>query len=354
MPKIALLEIGKSHAETMLSQIIALKNENCNVVLCSDRAFLQQNDYFTEYIDEFHELSIPKSKIGRFKEMRRFSRWLKEQKVNVLIANTAQGKDICNLCIIAPPTVAIVGILHTIKVLDSSFTQRIISRKIKNYFVLNDTLKEYAKPRKGISVRSFYNNDFPYFEPHINKPHGQYWIVIVGGAEHQRRDLEGFIQIASKTPNNVHFYFLGKTAYHIPEVQRFIRRFEETEIVNRIHLFDHFLPNREFYGYLQQADGILPLIHPNTPSAEELLHRQITGVLLLSFGLKIPMLIHEYYQTWEDFHRSAIFYNFSNFKEQFILFQKNRDSIKMQMQNYPRFSAEIQNKQFGEFILSLL
>jgi len=354
VPKIALLEIGKNHAETMLSQMIALKNKNCHVVLCSDSLFLQQNDYFKEYIDEFHELSLPKSKMKRFVEMKRFNHWMKEQKVDVLIANTAGGKDIAYLCMIASKNITFVGIIHSIKKFRRSFTQGIISRKIKHYFVLNDTLKNYAQPRKGITVRSFYPLNFPSFESHMIKPTGEFWIALIGEVNSQRKDLDSFIQLAEQTPDNVHFFFLGKAFNERPDVQQFKKVCRESSISNRIHLFDHYLSNQELQGYIQQIDGILLLIHPNTLSSQGHLSAQITGAVPLSFGLKIPMLIHEHYKTWDDFHHSAIFYNFDNFKSQFALFQKNRNSIRAQMQNNPSFSSEIRNKQFGEFILSLV
>jgi len=354
MHKIALLEIGRSHYESMLSQMIALKNANCYIILCSDRLFFEQNTHFSSYIDEFHEISLSKSKIGRFIEMKRFNRWMKHHKIDMLIANTAHGKDIRNLCITASSRIPFVGIMHTIKGLQHSFTQRIISKKIKHYFVLNNTLKQKAYPQKGVFVHSFYPLNFPYFEPKVIKPLHEFWIIIIGGLQSSRRDLDGFIKLAIQTPENVHFYFLGNANDHNVEVQQFKQKCEQSNIFNRIHLFQDYLSNSEFYGYAQQADGILPLIHPNTLSGKELLSQQITGAVPLALGLKIPMLIHEHYKTWEDFHISAVFYNFNNFQEQLRLFQQDRETLYNKMKSEPKFSAELHNKRFADFILSLI
>src|SRR5690606_31802813 len=108
------------------------------------------------YSDEFHEVVLPQSMFGDFFAMVHLNKWLVKNKIDCVVANTAQGGHIRNLCLTASSHVKFFGIIHTIKLLKGSFTQVLISKKIKNYFVLNDTLKKYAGGQEGLTIHSFY------------------------------------------------------------------------------------------------------------------------------------------------------------------------------------------------------
>jgi hypothetical protein len=205
--RVAILEIGGSHDECILSQLIGLKQAGAWIVFCGTKEMFEKNSHFQSYSDEFHEVVLPKSMMGDFFEMVRLNKWFAKHKIDSVIANTAQGGHIRNLCLTASSNVKFFGIIHTIKLLNGSFTQKLISKKIKNYFVLNDTLKNYTGKHIGIDIHSFYPLNYPSFSETVNKPEGEFWVSIIGGVEYRRKDLNGFVEMAKKTKEHIHFYF---------------------------------------------------------------------------------------------------------------------------------------------------
>lgn len=349
--RIAIVEIGGSHDECILSQLIGLKQCGVWIVFCGTKEMFEKNSQFQYYSDEFHEVVLPKSMFGDFFAMVRLNRWFVKNKIDCVISNTAQGGHIRNLCLTASTSIQFFGIIHTIKLLKGSFTQNLISKKIKDYFVLNDTLKKYAGAQEGLNIHSFYPLSYPNFYTKIDKPNGELWISIIGGVEYRRKDLNGFVEMAKITDENVHFYFLGKSNRNSDEVEYFKKQIKETNLSHRVHLFNDFMNEDEFDAYLKQTDGILPLVHPNTPSAEEYFSRQISGAINVAFSYKIPMMIHEHYQDWEDFSKGVIFYNLETFEEQLLQFQKNIPDLKEQLKSNPKFSSDFQNQRFAEIVL---
>ncbi|HZH70420.1 MAG TPA: hypothetical protein VFD80_08225, partial [Flavobacteriaceae bacterium] len=146
--KIAVLEVGESHDECILSQVKGLKEKGCELIFCGRKTVYQRNSLFKTFFDAFYEVEVTGKK-GDFKKIRTLNRWLKQQKVEKVICNTAQGGHIRNLALLALTNdIKYYGILHTIKKIPGSFTQKIISLKIKHYFVLNDTLLTKIPPQK--------------------------------------------------------------------------------------------------------------------------------------------------------------------------------------------------------------
>lgn len=349
--RVAILEIGGSHDECILSQLIGLKQSGAWIVFCGTKEMFEKNSQFQYYSDEFHEVILPKSMVGDFFAMIRLNKWFVQQKIDCVIANTAQGGHIRNLCLTASSKVKFFGIIHTIKLLKGSFTQNLISKKINEYFVLNDTLKKYAGKQNGINIHSFYPLSYPNFYTKIDKPEGEFWISVIGGVEYRRKDLTGFVAMAKATEEHVHFYFLGKSSKDSDEVKQFKKHLKESNLSHRVHLFNNFMSEEDFDAYLKQTDGILPLVHLNTPSAEEYFSRQISGAINVAFSYKIPMMIHEHYQDWEDFSQGVIFYKIETFDKQFQQFQENIPNLKEQLKSNPKFSSDFQNQRFAKIVL---
>lgn len=349
--RVAILEIGGSHDECILSQLIGLKAANCWIVFCGTREMLKKNSQFEYYIDAFHEVKLPRSTFGDFFEMVRLNKWFSANAIDIVIANTAQGGHIRNLCLTARPKVKFFGIIHTIKMLNGSVTQSLISRKINQYFVLNDTLKKRVKEKPGIQIHSFYPLSYPHFDQRQEKGPGEFRVAIIGGVENRRKDLDGFLAMAQTTPKHVQFYFLGKSNPGSDEVKVFEQRLEELQLTDRVQLFHEFVSEESFDACLQQTDAIFPLVHPGTPSADEYFSRQISGAINIAFSYKIPMMIHEHYQDWEDFQSGVAFYNLTNFPGQFSTFLSDHQELKQQLVSNPKFSSEIQNQQFARVVL---
>lgn len=350
--RVAILEIGGSHDECILSQLIGLKNAGAWVVFCGTKQMFEKNSQFQQYVDAFHEVVLPKSTIGDFFEMVRLNKWFVKNNIDCVIANTAQGGHVRNLCITASSKVKFFGIIHTIKMLNGSFTQRLISKKIKTYFVLNDTLKKYVGEKNGLKIYSFYPLDYPQTSTTAHKKvENEFRIAVIGGVENRRKDLNGFIELAKTTPQNVHFYFLGKSNPDLEEVKQFTHQLTTNALTNRVHLFSDFVSEEDFDACLQSTDGILPLVHPDTPSADEYFSRQISGAINIAFSYKIPMMIHQHYRDWEDFRYGVTFYDLGNFQSAFNDFTINHSVLKMQLLSNPKFDVAFQNKRFAEIVL---
>lgn len=349
--RIAILEIGGSHDECILSQLIGLKKAGAWVVFCGTSEMFSKNSQFTRYADAFHDVVLPGSTFGDFLAMFRLNKWFVKNNIDVVIANTAQGGHIRNLCLTASSRINFFGIIHTIKMLDKSFTQSLISKKINNYFVLNDTLKKYAGEKPGLTIHSFYPLNYPHFYTMVEKPPGEFWVTVIGGVESRRKDLNGFVEMVKLAPDHVYFYFLGKSNPDSDEVKQFKQQLERQNLAHRVCLFKDFVSEEDFDAYLKQTDAVFPLVHPGTPSADEYFSRQISGAINVAFSYKIPMMIHEAYRDWEDFESGVTFYNLSDFKEKFEWFLMNSTELKKQLESNPKFSSDFQNQRFAEIVL---
>lgn len=348
--KVAIFEIGGSHDECILTQVIALKNAGCYVALCSTKEMYDRNLKFKELFDEFKEVVLPKTMLGDFQAMRNLNNCLKQEGYSKLIANTGQGGHVRNLSLTAPKSIEFFGIIHTIKMLQGSFTQNLISKKIKQYFVLNDTLMEKVNYKKS-KVASFYPIDFPRFDLTMDKPTEEFWVGIIGGLEFRRKDLTGFVDFAKNVPANVRFIFLGKSDMKHHDVIAFMQMVEKAGITDKIKWFEHFVEQEEFDAYCKTFDAILPLIHPNTPSAEEYFTRQIPGSINVAFGYGIPMMIHEQYKDWKDFEKGCTFYNLENMNNQLLKLMENATALKQELESVDKFKSEYQQKRFASIIL---
>lgn len=349
--RVAIFEIGGSHDECILSQVMALREEGCWVVFCGSNDLYARNVLFKDWFDAFHEVILPKTMLGDFNAMRKLNKWLKKNQIDILVANTAQGGHVRNLCITSNRQTRFVGIIHTIKMLQASFTQRLISRKIKQYFVLNDTLKKAVEPiSKGLQIDVFYPLDYPHFDtPVINK--SGFKVTIVGGVEFRRKDLTGFMDFAEKVSKQVHFVFLGKSDLNRTEVQQFVADCKNRGLESNMQFFDDFVDQQTFDAHLRNTDCILPLVHPGTPSADEYFSRQISGAINVAFSYGIPMLIHEEYRNWEDFSEGCIFYNIDSMNAQFELLQSNHEELKKAISTNPKFEKAMQRKHFARVVL---
>lgn len=350
--RVAIVEIGGSHDECILSQVMGLKAEGAWVVFCGSKAIYEKNSLFAQYFDAFHEVVLPRTMLGDVRAMRNLNKWFVQENIAVVVCNTAQGGHIRNLSLSANRKIQFVGIIHTIKMLQGSFTQKLISTKIKRYFVLNDTLLQKVGKVPGLSIESFYPLNYPRFENQVQKPAGEFWIAVIGGVENRRKDLLGFVEMAKQTGDNVQFYFLGKSDAQKQEVIAFKTVLEENNLSKRVHLFDSFLSEQELDSYLSAVDGIFPLVHPNTPSADEYFSRQISGGINIAFSYKIPMMIHENYADWEDFQQGVVFYNLTNFTEQFLVFQHRHADLAEQLKLCHKFNSETQNQMFAKYVLN--
>lgn len=349
---IALVEIGGSHDECLYSQIHALKSIGKKVFLICNAEIRARNTHFEDLVDAFYEVDFTKSKVENFKITKGVLSYIKRNNISKVILNTAQGANIRNLCLLAYWTsVEFVGLIHTTRKLDGSFTQRLINMKVKKLLLLSTFLLSKVQVKKGITVDYFYpirfnTNNF------IKRDHSKTQISIIGGVENRRKDLDGFLQMIGGIDTNVHFTFLGKSDLSNQEVFDFKDKIRELGLEHQITLFDHFISQEEFEKQLEVTDLILPLIHPETRSAEQYFNNQISGAVNIAFGNKIPLLIHEGYKFIDEMNEASIYYTKENFAS---LFPINKDRIKGVVEGMTKkkeYAADYQEKRYLDFLFT--
>lgn len=353
--KIALIEFGESHDECLLSQAKALYGNDLKVYLYCSASLWERNPAIQKYIIEHIEIKNDSSWRSQINLALFLRKTLLKNKINKLVFNTAQGALVRNLCLISPKKIEIIGILHTIKKLKNSFTQKIISLKIKKYLVLNQSLLNNLKTSSKINIGVFYPLEYSLGKQTLLKEKNKTWIVIPGEVQQRRKDLLGSVEMmkeACQKNKNLLFIFLGRNDPNWQETKKFIALLNKENIYNNCMFFNEFIDNDLFMSFVQKADFLWPMVHPNTESANEYFVNQISGTINLSFSLKIPLLIHQDYSSWEDFNSSGILYTKSNFSSKLNSGVEQRDFIINKMKNCSNFSKDKQLSKYLNFIKS--
>jgi hypothetical protein len=346
--RIALVEIGGSHDECLLTQMHAIRNAGHEVLLITAANVAERNPIFKEYVHEIHVVDIENT--TRKVVVREVWKKLKGDAIDQAIFNTAQGKMIRDLCLKAIfHPMEFVGVIHTTRMFTESFTQKIIHRKIKKYFLLSEFLCSKVTPPKGVSIDYFYPLRFP--RASEKKENTQKTIAIIGGVEERRKDLDGFLKVLSTIQNEkVHFVFLGKSDASKPEVSVFLERLQEEKVTELVTTYDAFVPQETFDSVLQNATFILPLVHPKTPSADQYFRNQISGAMTVSFAYKVPMLIHTAYQEIEEMQPASFYYSLESFGTDLLEALEQVEEKRAQMNQHLPFSIEEQERRFANFL----
>ena len=347
--KVALIEYAGSHDECLLTQMRALKSVDAQVIWVTSTAMYERCTYLHEYVDQVYLIDFKGKSWYDFQQNRKLVQFLLKNHVQKIVCNTAQGGNIRNLSLMIPRSISCYGIIHTIRKFYGSYTQSIINKKFKKYAVLSDDLLKHTILPEGLSVQSFYPVEFPHYPISVEKPEGEVWITLTGGVETRRKDLSAMMEIVEQTPKHVRFIFLGKTDLYDPDAMQFIYQLEEAKQIDRIVWFENFVAQETFDSYLQQTDFLLPLIHPDTPSAEQYISNQISGAFLISFSYHIPLLIHHSYETEADLRKSAFFYHIQSFYEALDHAIENRANKAEQIANTEKWNPEFQHRNYLRF-----
>ena len=343
-PPIALIEIGGSHDECLLTQMHALKKRGNEILLITTQEVVDRNPSFENYVQEFFVVKPAKESVNKI--------WtkLKSSKVQLAVLNTAQGKSIRNLCLKALfHPIEFVGIVHTTRMFTESFTQKIIHRKIKKYLLPSAFLASKVDPPKGIQIDYFYPLRFATTVHKIEKRTKM--VAIIGGVEERRKDLKGFIQMLDETQvENVRFVFLGKSDPEKLEVRSFLNALEDKGLSDKVITFDTFVSQEVFDKMLQNVDLILPLVHPDTPSADQYFRNQISGAMTVSFGYKIPLLLHRAYRHIEEMQPASLYYELPSFAKDFSTAIHGATNKAKEMAENIAFLNATQEKRYADFL----
>lgn len=344
---VALFEIGGSHDECLFTQLVALKRDDRDVILITDKLIYERNPHFEGYIDELKIVNTDRlGRRTRISELRYLMRYMEDRGVTHLILNTAQGDVVRDLSLIGLfSSIEFIGIIHTTRKFKGSFTQQIINRKVRKYLLLSDYLLSTVAPPKRTRVEYFYPITFPSIK---KEEHEGRNVTIIGGVETRRKDLKGFCQLLSMSSSDMTFTFLGKSDDLNEDAQWMRQEIEKIGRTKQVKLYNHFVSQEEFEKVLSQTDLILPLVHPDTPSADQYFRNQISGAMSISFGYKIPLLIHESYQFIEEMNVASFYYNLLQGFDDVTLDQIKEKMAAMKM--HEPYQTSFQEERYLKFI----
>lgn len=302
--RIVLIELYGGHFECLYSQYYYLKNEGYKIYLIArKKAFFKLSDM--EFEDRF--LFEADSYLKWLKTLFSIRSFLKKNDIDLGVINTAENnrvRDLLLFCNVIPYT----GIIHHIKKISSSFTQKIISKKIKQYLTLNDYLSDIINQANNISVRvsTLYSIVYPTpLNNSVIKPKDEIWIAVPGSIELKRRNYKDLITSVSKANlTKIKFLFLGKGDRK--DIATIKKDINDLEVNDRFIIFDKFLDNNTFFSYLNLCDYIIPLIHEDL--SQEYRYNRISGCFNIAFGLKKPILMENNFSNIDDFKPYSIFY----------------------------------------------
>ncbi len=306
--KIALFEISTSHEECIYSQVKFLTDSGHSVSLVLNKALENQIKTYANLCEHIH--FIDPIKVGAFKKLQqqwKLAHILRAHEV--VVFNTASSsKTVRNLVLLLKPfKVTCIGILHNGRKLNSSFTQRIISLKIKKYLVLSDQIAKEVKQKRGFQVDSFYPIFFPDFAKVDLQKKSGIWIGIPGRIDWKRRDYTLLIDAMKAIPDltNIKFLLLGRLDDKSSEGQKLWHLIQINNLEDHFIVFDGFIANEDFHTYLKCCDYIMPLLSKN----ENYLRYKISGSFNLAYAYKKPLICNGYFKTLPDLQENGYFFD---------------------------------------------
>ncbi|WP_281615378.1 hypothetical protein [Flammeovirga sp. SubArs3] len=338
--KVALIELGGSHAECLYSQLLFLKTIKAEVTLIYDpRLELTVRDF----IDEFDNTILLPEPEGAFFYYLKLRKIIINNQFDKVIFNTGQG-DVCKkICALPfPKTIEFLGLLHNTKKLYGSFGQKIISSKVKKYFVLSDYLLEKTAPFTNKKFLPFYPIYFKPYPVKINKPEGEIWITIPGAILLERREYVRLLECLENIDfdKRIKFIFLGGGPKEEVDIVKGL--IEKTLHPDNFLYWSEHVINDDFHSYLQLSDYIMPLI--NILDGYDF---RISGTFNLAYAYNKTMLIHKSLNM-DEFQENSIIYDYDGIEE---LLKTILTLKKIDYKAQDKFNFDYQAQQYTEFLL---
>lgn len=305
MKKVALIEFSSSHTECLYSQILFLQEAGYHITLICDKKMAQVVQDFGK------EISCLFFDFGKLISLLRVRSFILQQNMETVILNTAQGSiPLKFLSLYFPRRIRFYGTIHNVHKIETSLGQKIISRKVRSYYVLSKYQFLQIPEYRNLSFAYFNPSFFPTYESHqknLAEKGDEMWVVIPGALEYKRRDYHFLIDFLKRYPQeNLKFILLGNGSKG--DGEHVINTIKEHQLERFFTYFDGFVPNSLFQFYVQNADYLLPLIHPEAEGAENYTKYKISGIFPLSLAYDVPLLCHDIFEGIEGFEYPALFY----------------------------------------------
>lgn len=304
MKSVALVELFPYHSECLYAQLLFLQGHARVILICDVRLKPIIKTFGAIYdnclLFDFRKLS----------SLFKLRSYLIRSKIDTVILNTAQGSVPLKFMLLPfPKRLHFVGIIHETQKLTDSFGQRLISRKMKSYYVLANYVNKLFPPNLGLQHQFFTPSFYPEFSI-AELPHKQddIWICIPGAIESKRRDYDYLLKLAKHPALNerVKFILLGNAS--LGEGASFIQKIEQQQLKHRFIYFQERVSDEVFYSYLKVVDYLLPLIHPEAHGAGDYTKTKISGMFPLSLAFQKTMLCHTLFSKVDGFDYNVLFY----------------------------------------------
>ena len=307
-PHTALVELSTSHLVCLQSQILFLKQAGAPVDLfLSSRA--RGRSAFLNGADRIHFLDVDNGIGGRWRVARALRRAFLDLGVEAAVFNTAEGNHVRDFCLIAPPGIRYAGLLHHTNKLGRSFTQRVISRRIRRYYVLMDYLLD-SLPEPG---RLTFAGMSPVF--HAGPPAGRtatpaagLLVCIPGELEFRRRDYRGLAAALRASPPGPGLRFVLLGSARTSDGRAILEMFDQTGHGDHIRSFPDYVDQETFTAVLAESDLILPLTHPGIGLYDDYRYTQVSGSFLEALAYRCPMALDRSWSTVRGFQEISLFY----------------------------------------------
>ncbi len=346
MKKAVICEFGDSHDDILYGQFEFLKKTGYTTYFVGNKLLkprLQEYDN----VDQILYLDFSKGQISNLYQIIKTWLFIYKNGIDDIILNTIEGTPVRNFCLLPWGRKNITGIIHNAGNLISNSTtfNKIIKPKIKKMYTLNNYIWKNVGDGLDIANEFVYPLRFPHFKSVVTKPDGEFWVVIPGLVESDRRDYFHLIEaLKSKSiPKGIKFILLGKSMHKKglgPQIKELI---ESYSLQKYFITFDDYVDNDTFRSYLNEADILATLIHPGISNFDNYSTNKTSGTFLLSYAHLLPMLNHEYFMNYEDINISSVFYNLNNLVETILNLYTNKNiilDIKKQMETNANLDFE--------------
>ncbi|MBS9461558.1 hypothetical protein KIM67_03990 [Flagellimonas sp. 389] len=313
MKKVALIEFNAYHDECIYSQIKFLKESQYLITLIVSPQILERSNEYLHLVEKsvVYDGKSTKNILERINKIFKLSEYLSKNKVETVVFNTASSRlEVIVLSNLLKGKANLFGILHNLKKVNDSLSQKLINRAIKKFFVLNDFLLDSIDLKnQSIELGSFYPIFFPeYTTSSISKPKKEIWINVPGKLDFNRRDYDiltdALLQI--KPVENIKILILGKTNGSEEKNKQFLEKIKSNGVRDNFILFDSFIENALFHEYISKSDYVLlPLKHVG----ENYSKYKIMGSYNLAFAYRKNLISPKGLSHIEDFNLHAVFYN---------------------------------------------
>jgi hypothetical protein len=345
--RVALLEFG-GHTEIQYSQLRFLKESGCEVLLCGGEASVE---FMSRHAGDSPLYPIPRGYglAAKLRIVRELHRRLRDEDTDTVVISSYNGEMVKLFMLLKPRDLRVFGIVHGTEKLNSSAWVRMLTKRVRGYFVLNDHLLQYCLPRMG-TVRPLYTIFYPpYPRRDIAKEDGALHVCVPGQLEYKRRNYLSLLEeLSDDLHPGIRFVLLGSSRHASGDGADFIRRIP-AEHRYRFVLFESFVEEELFHSHVAASDLIMPLLGGRTRYHNE----AISGTFNLSFGYRIPMLVEDEFMAIDDLKTNALSYAPGTLVDTLNALCDDRAPIAGKtkvMEDNPKFSFEYQRSAYIDAI----